>query len=1070
MKKIFWIIVLLVIQFVISGCNQAVEITEYTVTYHFNNGDEDYSIKVAEGQIFAKINKPINPGHRFIDWYQDESFNQKYDFNKKVTSDLDLYAKWEVIETTKESIVPVFKGLSVENIKERQNLKRNENKDITGTVDEFGGYANVNEDIIINIHIDNPDEYVILRFILNGTTYQAYQFEEGSNSNLIKLKVNVGSIPGKYDYKIDEIKYVDDLDNQIKDVKMEGKKVITVGVAYDILPDYQDLKIDVTEKSIEFSVTISDYYSIANDNIYLYFFDEEKLLNRYSLSIGINQILIDGLTVNTKYHFFINATYDCLNGQGRRTYILIEDDIQTKDIDLLSLELKDVKSDQVTIDIIDNYTSTFEKLELYQEDILVKTYNYQVNLLNELDFNTNYVLKIYSYVIVSNQKVQKINELSFTTLPLAVPTLSLFDFFEISETYVTFHYAFRVDYWANNYFYEVVAVNLYLGDDLVSSSLEDVFTSLTPGTNYKIEIVLNYGITNKIVETKNYIKEFQTDASPIPGFSIVKLMINDTFFEWRGATSGNANLEKIKVYDNEQLIWERAFTNYIVGGLSPDTEYKVEYWYSYDTDNGLEYGKETIDIKTKKYYTPQIMLFVYVDYDTILLEMESTDLQDTIEIESIILYKENQEVQRLTKYNDLRFYCLELDTLYRVEVTYKCLVNGEEVTNVETGEIKTPVKDDMPYAKLINLDISYDSVSFEKYVVDPNNQITVRSISLVDNMNEIQKLENFDDLKFEGLLTWHDYQLCIKYTINQNGEILHRDHYTSFKTLDPEFIPAEIKLNVSKNYLTYSIDNKDQYGYQGVTKVEVYSNNQLINSYQPEETGTIVDLDYNTEYQLKVTYSFNLNDGYGDRKQTIIKDFITGLEVIPVVKIKILNYDQKSVSYKLEIENNIKSLNIKSLYFSDEFGFNSQSFDNYGSFPTSFNNLLSNRKYSIYLEYSYYEYGLENNLSDFVEFTTTKYEMPILNVDLHTEGNKIIGEIEIKDPDKIGYLKKIELYQNNLLVSTYKIDGLFNNAFIFDNLEINEYSVKVVYGYDLNEGYGEELLQEENIIKVKALE
>ncbi|MBQ9760978.1 MAG: hypothetical protein IJW16_06485, partial [Clostridia bacterium] len=42
-------------------------------------------------------------------------------------------------------------------------------------------YAKPNEDIYITIHIDNPDDYEILSFTLNGEKYSSYMFEQGSD-------------------------------------------------------------------------------------------------------------------------------------------------------------------------------------------------------------------------------------------------------------------------------------------------------------------------------------------------------------------------------------------------------------------------------------------------------------------------------------------------------------------------------------------------------------------------------------------------------------------------------------------------------------------------------------------------------------------------------------------------------------------------------------------------------------------------------------------------------------------------------------------------------------------------
>ena len=89
-------------------------------------------------------------------------------------------------------------------------------------------YAKPNEDIFVTVHIDNPNQYEILSFTLNGKKYSSYMLEEGSDMENLVLKVNVGDVEGIVEYTIDAIKYVDG--TEIKDVKMKGDQTVRIGV------------------------------------------------------------------------------------------------------------------------------------------------------------------------------------------------------------------------------------------------------------------------------------------------------------------------------------------------------------------------------------------------------------------------------------------------------------------------------------------------------------------------------------------------------------------------------------------------------------------------------------------------------------------------------------------------------------------------------------------------------------------------------------------------------------------------------------------------------------------------
>lgn len=90
-------------------------------------------------------------------------------------------------------------------------------------------YADLGEEILISIHLSNPDSFEILSFTLNGEKYSSYMFEYGSNMETIIIKCNVGRQSGEHHYTIDAIKYVDK--SAVKDVAIRGNQTIKVVVS-----------------------------------------------------------------------------------------------------------------------------------------------------------------------------------------------------------------------------------------------------------------------------------------------------------------------------------------------------------------------------------------------------------------------------------------------------------------------------------------------------------------------------------------------------------------------------------------------------------------------------------------------------------------------------------------------------------------------------------------------------------------------------------------------------------------------------------------------------------------------
>ena len=71
-----------------------VELPKFTVKFDVNGGEEMADVLVEQGSILAKPADPVKKNNTFKGWYTDEKLKNQYDFNKFVTEDITLYAKW----------------------------------------------------------------------------------------------------------------------------------------------------------------------------------------------------------------------------------------------------------------------------------------------------------------------------------------------------------------------------------------------------------------------------------------------------------------------------------------------------------------------------------------------------------------------------------------------------------------------------------------------------------------------------------------------------------------------------------------------------------------------------------------------------------------------------------------------------------------------------------------------------------------------------------------------------------------------------------------------------------------
>ncbi|MGN1383462.1 MAG: InlB B-repeat-containing protein [Eubacterium sp.] len=81
-------------------------VEEHTVTFHPGNDQPTFNQTVPDGGQAVRPDDPTRDGYRFDGWYTDSGLTQQYDFSTKVTSDLDLYAKWTRVTEPVRPVTP----------------------------------------------------------------------------------------------------------------------------------------------------------------------------------------------------------------------------------------------------------------------------------------------------------------------------------------------------------------------------------------------------------------------------------------------------------------------------------------------------------------------------------------------------------------------------------------------------------------------------------------------------------------------------------------------------------------------------------------------------------------------------------------------------------------------------------------------------------------------------------------------------------------------------------------------------------------------------------------------------
>lgn len=259
-------------------------------------------------------------------------------------------------------------------------------------------YATPGQDIYINVHISNPDNFVILSFTLNGKMYSSYMFEDGSDMENLILKVTVPEdAEGIIEYTIDAIKYVDGTD--IKDVIMKGERTIKVGVYTDDQPTVALFNENIGTFGYSFDASLNDDRSLISGCggvVYAMLLDDNSVIEHYKLELGAStHVEFADLKSGTEYRLAVVAYYDSFDGKGYCAHILCEEDVTTGAL----VAINDLKLENGTLTFRlktdERFPITVTSIDLVSNDIVVQSIGADVGKFEN-------VVYIGEYFVVAN--------------------------------------------------------------------------------------------------------------------------------------------------------------------------------------------------------------------------------------------------------------------------------------------------------------------------------------------------------------------------------------------------------------------------------------------------------------------------------------------------------------------------------------------------------------------------------------------------------------------------------------------------------------------------------------------
>ena len=396
-------------------------------------------------------------------------------------------------------------------------------------------------------------------------------------------------------------------------------------------------------------------------------------------------------------------------------------------------------------------------------------------------------------------------------------------------------------------------------------------------------------------------------------------------------------------------------------------------------------------------------------------------------------------------------------------------VDGTEIKDVRMDgnrTVKAGVRaSDQTYVNVTNEQKTMTSISFDAQVVDLYSLIEksggYAKAVLYDGVNMLTKdikVGEKTSVVFDNLTpnTVYQYGVVALYdNLSGNGAKLNTLYKKAVYT---DTIVLFKDVQVGKEGIEWGFLWNESFANKQMSAISLWQNGAKVQDV--DTTATRLDgLKSNNEYTLKATYK-NLQN----QDETIAIEFVTYAKAVPTVEITNVQSTQTQVSFELNITDtdNVGAISkIELLHGEDEPIVAENT-------ARSFENLLSNNDYTIQVTYVYdLNDGVgEQQIVKTTSITTKAKAVPTVEIaNAQSTQTQVSFELNITDTDNVGAISKIELLHGEdvpIVAETSDIRAFEN---LFSN---NDYTVKVTYTYDLNDGVGERQIVKTASITTKA--
>ena len=397
-------------------------------------------------------------------------------------------------------------------------------------------------------------------------------------------------------------------------------------------------------------------------------------------------------------------------------------------------------------------------------------------------------------------------------------------------------------------------------------------------------------------------------------------------------------------------------------------------------------------------------------------------------------------------------------------------VDGTDIKDVRMDgdrTVKAGVRaSDQTYVNVTNEQKSMTSISFDAQVVDLYSLIEksggYAKAVLYDGVNMLTKdikVGEKASIVFDNLTpnTVYQYGVVALYdNLSGNGVKLNTLYKKAVYT---DTIVLFKDVQVGKEGIDWGFVWNESFANKQMSAISLWQNGAKVQDV--DITATHLDgLKSNNEYTLKATYK-NLQN----QDETIAIEFVTCAKATPTVEIMNVQSTQTEISFELNVTDtdNVGAVTkIELLHGNDEPILATD------LTARTFENLLSNNDYTVKVTYTYdlNDGAGKQQIVKTADIKTKAKAVPTVEItNAQSTQTQVSFELNITDTDNVGAITKIELLHGNdePIVASDLTSRSFENL-----LSNNDYTVKVTYTYDLNDGVGEQQIVKTASIKTKA--